>query len=173
VASIYHIVAVSGDPHSGRGVIGKNNALPWPKYPEDLKFFKAMTTGHTIMMGRKTWESIGSKALPNRENIVISRSLEAPGTAKIARSIKEGLDVASNEKIFIIGGAELYKQTLSLAKGLYVTHVPGDYAGDVYYPAIPKQFKYLEAASDELEMSHKIKVQYYENTERKNAESVS
>src|SRR5436190_24023626 len=96
---LYHVVAVSKN-----GVIGKDNKLPW-HFSADLKFFKNLTTGHTVIMGRKTFESIG-KPLPNRENIVISRLPQAdkPGV-EFASAIEEAIARAQSEKIFIIGGA--------------------------------------------------------------------
>ncbi len=134
---LYHIVAAAGD----RAVIGKDNRLPW-HFSSDMKFFKQMTTGHTIIMGRKTFESLGKKPLPNRENIVLSRSgVEAPAGVQVFKTLDEALCAASNEKVFIIGGAELYRQTLDRIDGIYLTQIEKDFAGDAFYPPIPAFFK--------------------------------
>ncbi|MFA6769794.1 MAG: dihydrofolate reductase [Bacteroidales bacterium] len=113
--------------------IGRNNQLLW-HISEDLKYFKKVTTGHTVIMGRKTWESIG-RPLPNRRNIVVSRSqstsLDSFSNsinnslfigAEVYSSLEKALEAASkNGEVFIIGGGELYKQTLPMANKLYLT----------------------------------------------------
>ena len=119
-------------------VIGAGNALPW-RLPEDLKRFKLLTLGHPIIMGRKTWESLGH-ALPGRTNIVVSRSadLAIPG-AQRAGSLGEALDAAAAtqaDEIFIIGGADIYRQALPLAQRLQLTEIDQDYAGDVHFPPV-------------------------------------
>lgn len=101
--------------------IGRNNQLLW-HISEDLKYFKKITSGHTVIMGRKTWESIG-KPLPNRRNIVVSRSLEKITDAEVYKSLELALKAAGNESLFIIGGGEIYKQALPLAEKLYLTIV--------------------------------------------------
>ncbi len=116
------------------GVIGLENRLPW-HLPADLKRFKKLTTGKPILMGRKTWESIG-KPLPDRTNIVVSRdeSFEAEG-AVVARSIVEALaEVEDAEEIFVIGGSELYGQFMSRADRMYLTYVHADVEGDTRFP---------------------------------------
>ncbi|UKJ06411.1 dihydrofolate reductase [Solitalea lacus] len=115
-------------------VIGKNNTLIW-HLPADLKYFKLLTTGNTIIMGRKTYDSIG-KPLPNRRNIVISRNTELniPG-CDVVNSLEEALKITSNEnEVFVIGGAEIYKQALTLANTLYVTEVKAGFEGDAFFP---------------------------------------
>ena len=118
-------------------VIGKENKLIW-HLPADLKFFKNLTTGHPIIMGRKTFESIG-KALPNRTNIVITRQtdFEAEGVL-IAHSLSEALMMAQqmDSDIFIIGGAEIYKQAMFLADTIYLTEVHHTFDGDTFFPEI-------------------------------------
>lgn len=160
---IFHIVAASGDAVCGEGVIGKGGQLPW-KYSDDLKFFKATTMGHTVIMGRKTFESIG-KPLLGRENIVISRSnFQSSPEIKVFHSIEQAIENASNEKVFIIGGAEVYKQTIPMAEGIYLTRVPGSYEGDIKYPPIPSIFKENEEQSKQLQEKFNIPIVYFENT---------
>lgn len=116
--------------------IGKNNQLLW-KIPEDLKRFKALTSGHLIIMGRKTFESIG-RPLPNRTNIIITRNKNFTATGcLIFNSLETALKKAGeadNQEIFIIGGAEIYKQALPLADKLYLTTVESDVEGDAFFP---------------------------------------
>ena len=124
------------------GVIGKDNALPW-HLPEDLARFKALTTGQTVIMGRKTWESLPPKfrPLPNRRNIVVTRNpaYRAAG-AEIVPSIMEGIKLGAGETaLYIIGGAELYAHALPLAQRLELTEIAADFAGDAHFPAIDRQ----------------------------------
>jgi dihydrofolate reductase len=120
-------------------VIGKNNTLIW-HLPADLKRFKALTTGHVIIMGRKTFESIG-KPLPNRTTIVISRQadLQIEG-AIITHSVEEAILKAKSltrEDIFIVGGAEIYALSLPLADQILVTQLHDIFEGDAFFPEIP------------------------------------
>ena len=122
-------------------VIGKNNTLIW-HLPADLKRFKALTTGHVIIMGRKTFESIG-KPLPNRTSIVISRQadLQIEG-AIIAHSVEEAILKAKSitrEDIYIVGGAEIYALSLPLADQILVTQLHDIFEGDAYFPEIPTE----------------------------------
>jgi dihydrofolate reductase len=107
-------------------VIGVSNQLPW-HLPADLKFFKATTLGHHMVMGRKTWDSFGGKALPGRTSIVISRKpLELPEGVIGVRSLQEGLDYAQSKgetECMVIGGGEIFTLALELADRLYLTHV--------------------------------------------------
>lgn len=140
---VVHVVAMD-QAHC----IGKGNALPW-HISADLQHFKAITQGGVVVMGRKTLESMG-RVLPKRVNWVITRDLnwQFAGT-KVAYSIEDALnqavaDVATSEKpasIFIIGGGEIFQQTLSIADRLELTHVALDVQGDAHYPAIPSEFK--------------------------------
>ncbi|MCE9585552.1 dihydrofolate reductase [Candidatus Nomurabacteria bacterium] len=123
--------------------LGKNNALLW-RLPADLKHFKELTSGHSIVMGRKTFESIG-KILPNRRNIIITRDKNYKiENAEIAHSLEEALRLASlaqgkhlNEEVFIIGGAEIYKQAMNFADKLYITEINAtDKKADVFFPEI-------------------------------------
>jgi len=116
-------------------VIGCNNRLPW-HLPEDLLRFRQLTWGKTVVMGRKTYESIG-KALPGRDNWVVSASLRhAPGGCQLAASLEEILALPCTE-IFIIGGQTLYEQCLPLAGRLYLTVVAAQPPGDVWFPVWP------------------------------------
>lgn len=115
---------------SRNGVIGANNKLPW-HLPADLKRFKQLTMNHPILMGRKTFESIG-KPLPGRTNIVITRqkSFKCCGTT-VAHSLEEALLICENEKeTFVIGGAEIFKRALPLADRIYFTRIEKDFEGD-------------------------------------------
>lgn len=119
-------------------VIGKNNALIW-HLPADLKRFKALTTGHVIIMGRKTFESIG-RPLPNRTTIVISRQqdLNIEGVI-LAHSVEEAILKAksiSRDDIFIVGGAEIYQLSLPLADQILVTQLHDIFEGDAFFPEI-------------------------------------
>jgi dihydrofolate reductase len=119
-------------------VIGKNNQLPW-HLPADLKHFKKITLGKPILMGRKTYESIG-RPLPGRCNIVISRDkkFQAPGCI-LAHSIESALTIASeqrSEEIFIIGGALLFQETLPITQRLYLTVIHHEIQGDTYFPEL-------------------------------------
>lgn len=128
---ISHIVATSHNR-----VIGKSNDLPW-YLPADLQHFKRMTTGHPVIMGRKTYDSIFArlgKALPARRNIVVSRRQhELPGV-EVYADIDDALDAAQGQEIFIIGGASIYESTLDRATKLYVTEIEADIDGDTLYP---------------------------------------
>jgi dihydrofolate reductase len=128
-------------------VIGKNNALIW-HLPEDLKHFKALTSGHHIIMGRKTFESIG-RPLPNRVNIVVSRNqqLSIPG-AMVVGSLEEGIQkAAADQHPFIVGGAMLYEAALPLATDLFLTLIEKDFEGDAFFPAFSETEWILETES--------------------------
>lgn len=118
-------------------VIGKDNKLLW-HLPNDLKYFKAITTGHPIIMGRKTFESIG-KPLPNRLNIVISRNkFESTENLIYATSLPEAIVIAEakDQEIFVIGGGEIYKQALPLANKIHFTLVDTIIEGDTFFPEL-------------------------------------
>ncbi len=122
--------------------IGKNNQLPW-NIPEDLQHFQKLTTGKTVLMGRKTFESIFNylgKPLPKRKNLVITSNANflAPQGVEIFPNIKMALDNYKNEDIFIIGGATIYEQTIKLADTLYITHIDKEVDGDAFFPDIDK-----------------------------------
>lgn len=140
---VVHVVAMDQ-----QNCIGKGNDLPW-HISADLKHFKEITQGGVVLMGRKTLESMG-RALPKRVNWVITRDTSwSFDTVKTAHSIEEALqlataDVLASEKpnsIFIIGGGEIFKQTIDIADRLELTHVELDVQGDAHYPAVPAEFQ--------------------------------
>lgn len=119
-------------------VIGQNNQLPW-YLPADLKHFKFLTMGQTIVMGRKTYESIG-RPLPGRENIIITRQsgYDVQG-ATVVNSLEDALLICEesstiNNESFIIGGEKLYRQTLDICQRMYITEIQSDFEGDVVFP---------------------------------------
>jgi dihydrofolate reductase len=120
------------------GVIGSNNSLPW-HLPEDLKRFRALTSGHTVIMGRKTWESIG-KPLPKRQNIVVSRQAGfSLAGASVATSLEEAVASATlPDPVFVIGGEAIYRSALPFAAVLYLTEIARDFAGDARFPAFER-----------------------------------
>ena len=126
------IVAVSED-----WGIGKNNELLW-HIPEDLKRFKRLTTGNAIIMGKKTWESLPRRPLPDRRNIVMTDIVnEIIEGSVTAYSIKDALSKCDKDKeIFIIGGGTIYRQFMPIAERLYITHVHKKAPADVYFPEI-------------------------------------
>ncbi|WP_138417069.1 dihydrofolate reductase [Aquibacillus sediminis] len=118
-------------------VIGSNNDLPW-RLPNDLKFFKQVTTGNTIIMGRKTFDSI-NRPLPNRENVILTRdkSYQQEG-CQVIHSIDTIINWNNEnpeKEYFIIGGAELFKQTLPFADRMYMTYIDETFEGDTYFPS--------------------------------------
>lgn len=133
MASIELIAAAAGN-----GVIGGGNRLLW-RIPEDFAFFKKTTYGSPVVMGRKTWESIG-RALPGRLNIVVSRrGVSLPKGVLSARTLSEALRAAGDAKrIFVIGGGEIYRQAMPLADKIWLTRIDGNFDGDTWFPTIPR-----------------------------------
>lgn len=126
------------------GVIGRDNQLPWV-LPEDLRRFKAITLGKPILMGRRTFESIG-RPLPGRSSLVLTRSssFQAAGT-QIVHSLEEALDAASaSAELVVIGGAEVYRAALPLARRIYLTRVQAQVAGDTRFPELPAGWRHLD-----------------------------
>ena len=118
------------------GTIGDKNSLLW-HIKEDMRFFRTTTSGHAVIMGRKTFESLGSKPLPKRKNIVITRADRDFEGAFTAHSLEEANAMAEgDEEIFIIGGAQIYAEALSVADRMYITRVERDYEGDTSFPDI-------------------------------------
>ncbi len=139
--------------------IGKNNGMLW-RLPNDFKYFKDKTSGHTIIMGRKTYDSMG-KALHNRRNIIITRDkdLKLPD-ATITHSMEEALGLGNaEEEVFIIGGAEIYKQGLPLANRIYLTRVHQRYDADAFFPE-PDPKIWVEVSSERHEPDEKNNVAY-------------
>jgi len=153
---LYHIVAMAQNR-----VIGKEGRLPW-HFSADLKHFKQTTMGGTLIMGRKTFESIGKKPLPGRENFVLSRSSQkSENSVTFFTSLEEAIKNAPTENIFIIGGETLFKETMRQADGIYLTKIDALYEGDVFYPEIPAGFK--EKSRIILQENPKLEFIYYEN----------
>ncbi|MEY4615834.1 MAG: hypothetical protein RJB66_794 [Pseudomonadota bacterium] len=132
-------------------VIGVNNTLPW-NIPEDMKFFRTKTKGHIMIMGRKTFESLGAP-LPGRFHIIITRQANYSyehSQVKIVRSVEEAVALAKTllpqwpEEVFIIGGGEIYKESLSVTNRVYLTIIDREFSGDAFYPELPSSFKLVE-----------------------------
>ncbi|HJV34158.1 dihydrofolate reductase [Geomonas sp.] len=126
-------------------VIGRDGKLPW-QIPADLTRFKTITMGHTVVMGRKTFQSIG-RPLPGRRNIVLSKTVREIEGCEIAHSLQQAIAAAEGEEeLFICGGQEIFKQALPLCQRIYLTVVHASYPGDVYFPEIPSPFQqtYIE-----------------------------
>lgn len=152
------------------GVIGRNNQLPW-HLPQDLKYFKAVTFGKPIIMGRKTYESIG-RPLPGRLNIVVTRdkTWQAAEGVIVSPSIEAALEAAKKaalessaggDEAMVIGGAEIYRATLGLADKLYVTLIKRDYEGDSWFPELQDGEWTLESVTDgdaAAEIPHEFRV---------------
>ncbi len=119
-------------------VIGRNNEIPW-YLPADLQYFKKTTLGHYVIMGRKSFESIG-KPLPKRTNVVITRDpFFVASDCVVVHSLKEALDLAEangEEEVFVIGGGEIYKMAMPMLDRIYLTEVDVKMAGDVFFPEI-------------------------------------
>jgi len=162
---IYQVVAMSRNR-----AIGKENKLPW-HFPADLKSFKELTWGHSILMGRKTFDSIG-RVLPGRDSIVLSRQKkndhvgESHAHVWFPGSVQEALEFADeNKKIFIIGGADIFRQTIEIVNGIYLTHIDADFEGDAFYPELPEKF--MERSRETIQENPRIERVYYENLEPK------
>jgi len=134
-------------------VIGVNNTLPW-HLPEDLKRFRVLTTGHHIIMGRKTYESLG-RLLPNRTTVIVTRNKDYKiEGALIADSLETALALCKgDDEPFLIGGAELYQHGLELATRLYITKVHAEFPGDAFFPAVDYSFWQLIEKKDHISAS--------------------
>ena len=138
-------------------VIGAGNKIPW-HLPEDFKWFKQMTTGQVIVMGRKSFESIG-RPLPDRETFVLSRAqFSHPGVRTICR-LDELPACAGGRQVFICGGAQVYTQTLPLCSDLYLTLVKREVEGDAFFPPFEERFELAEEIRD----SPEFKILHYRN----------
>ena len=148
------IVAISAN-----NAIGKNNQLLW-HLPADLKHFKAITSGHPIIMGRKTYDSIG-KPLPNRRNIVITRQadLSIPNV-EVVNSLQEAIALCEEEdQVYVIGGAEIYKQALTFVNKIYLTIVHQNYEADAFFPELNKN-EWKEITKEDHPVDEKNNVAY-------------
>lgn len=138
-------------------VIGNGNQIPW-HLPEDFKWFKATTLGHVLVMGRKTFESIG-KPLPGRATIVLSRTgLSYPGVHMVA-GLEELPPLVGDRQAFICGGAQIYEQALPLCSDLFLTLVKREVSGDAFFPPFEEQFELVA----ELRDTPEFKILHYRN----------
>jgi len=154
-----HIVAVSRN-----FIIGKDNHLPW-RMPDDARYFHDLTLGHAVIMGRKNYEA-NRKALPGRANIVISRTpVFRPSDAFVVRKIDDAIEMAKDMgevEAFIVGGGEIYKQTLDLIDKIYITLIDTETEGDTYYPEINfHDYKILSENTHAADDKNPFKWTYY------------
>jgi dihydrofolate reductase len=148
---------------SSNRVIGAAGKIPW-HLPEDLKFFKRTTLGHIVLMGRKTYESLG-KPLPGRENwVVSSRSISG---VRVIRDLREIVEPAGGRELFLIGGAQLYAQLLPTCTDLFLTVVKRQVSGDTLFPPLESAFSLEEVLleSSELEIRRYARPAYRQSTE--------
>lgn len=148
-------------------IIGLDNTLPW-RIPEDLKHFKALTMGHHMIMGRKTFDSIG-KPLPGRTTVVVTRNRDKdiPGCI-VAHSLKEAIAACQgDDEVFIVGGAEIYAQALDLADTLHLTEIQQEIAGDAWFPEFDK-WKWHEASREKQRQETPQPLEYHFVTYHRN-----
>lgn len=139
--------------------IGKNNELLF-HISEDLKRFKKLTTGKTVIMGRKTFESLPNGALPQRRNIVITHSNITYKDTEVVHSLKEAIDLAGNEDVFIIGGGSIYNEAINIADKIYATEIYCTISdADTFFPIIDRKKWHIDNSSD-LFISEKYKLKY-------------
>jgi dihydrofolate reductase len=145
-------------------VIGRNNALPW-QLPPDLKRFKELTMGHHIVMGRKTYESIG-RHLPGRTSVIITRQpdYQVPGAIVVA-SIDQALKICSagkevDQEIFVIGGAQIYRQSLELCQRIYITEIQQEFDGDTLFPELNQQ-EWREISREKHRLNDRDGLEYH------------
>lgn len=141
---------------SENNVIGKGNVIPW-KLPDDLQHFREVTKGHPVVMGRKTYESIG-RPLPDRRNIVITRKDMTIEGCDVVHSFEEALELAAedhSDEVFVIGGGEIYKEALPHADRIYFTHVHGTFEGDATFPEFhPEKWAEIEREEHPADEKH-------------------
>lgn len=132
-------------------VIGNNNTIPW-HIPNDFKWFKKCTLNSNIVMGRKTWESIGAKPLPKRNHYILSRTLPDPNLqgVTVLKSFQELLSL-NPDNLFIIGGAEIYKVALPYCNVAYISHIRKSYYGDTFFPPFKNLFTQSETILNDSE----------------------
>jgi dihydrofolate reductase len=140
---------------AANGVIGRDNELPW-KLPDDMAYFKKVTMGHPVVMGRRTYESIG-KPLPGRLNIVVThnRRFQAPG-CQVVGSLDEAWKAAGDaEEVSVIGGTTLFRETLPIADRIHLTEVEADVPGDTFFPPLDRsQWRETEIARHAADARH-------------------
>lgn len=151
---------------ANKNAIGKDNKLLC-HLPEDLKHFKEITNGHTVIMGRNTFFSLPKGALPNRRNIVLSPDEEVFKNCETAHSIEEALTLCStDEKVFFIGGAMIYRQAYPIVDKLYLTKIHADFEADTFFPEIDYSC-WVNTFSEEHQATENIPAFSYENFTRK------
>jgi dihydrofolate reductase len=152
---------------ASNNVIGKENSLPW-NIPEDLKRFKQMTSGHTILMGRKTFDSIG-RPLPNRQNIVMTKdeNFEREGI-KVINDFDEALELIkeSKEDVFVIGGSKIYELFEPVANTLAITRILKDFEGDAFFPDINWELWQIEKEENFFDEKSKIECKLIEYSKK-------
>jgi dihydrofolate reductase len=134
MSAVYKAVAAM----AANRIIGRDGALPW-RLPEDMKFFRTLTTGHPVVMGRKTWESLG-KPLPNRRNIVLSRTMSPVEGAEVVRSVEALNALHLPGDVYVIGGAEIYKLLMPECAAVYLTVLTAEAEGDTRFPEFEDDF---------------------------------
>ena len=140
---------------ASNGVIGRDNGLPW-HMSTDLKRFKALTMGHHMIMGRKTFESLGGRILPGRPHIVVTRGDLHVDGVQTAHSIEEALALVSGDsEPFICGGAEIYRQSMHRATRMYITQIHADVEGDTYFPEFDDVNEWKLADREDFEADEK------------------
>lgn len=143
---------------TARRVIGKDGRMPW-HISEESTLFRRLTTGNVVVMGRKTFEALGGKPLPKRVNVVVSRTLsvETDGVI-VCRSLDEGLERAGafGREVFVMGGAEIYRQTLPLAGRMCLSLIRHEYDGDEFFPAFDENDWAVTRAEDHAEFVFKV-----------------
>ncbi|HSZ15390.1 MAG TPA: dihydrofolate reductase [Solirubrobacteraceae bacterium] len=149
---------------AGNGVIGRDGGLPW-RLPSDMRRFRELTSGHTVVMGRRTFESIPDRyrPLPHRRNLVLSASPDwrAPG-AEVFADLAGALDACDGD-CFVIGGERTYREALPLADRVYATEVEGDFDGDVFFPGLaPGEWRRVEQSERVVENEHGFTFCVYE-----------
>lgn len=140
-------------------VIGINNKMPW-HISEESKHFRRTTTGHVVLMGRKTFESVGGKPLPGRPHVIVSRTMPETDGVDVCRSLDEAIDRAKSygKEVFICGGGQIYRELIPKADRMVLSYVEGDYDGDEYFP----EFDEGEWEITKNDVHDKFTVVYYE-----------
>lgn len=144
-------------------VIGRDGGLPW-RLPSDMKHFRELTTGGTVVMGRRTWESIPDRfrPLPDRRNIVLSSGSPSLDGAEVYTSLESALAAAGTDA-FVIGGGATYAETLPLADRVYATEIAGEVEGDTFFPALdPEQWRVSSQAPPVAENGHEFTIRVYD-----------
>lgn len=152
--------------HAANGVIGRNGELPW-RLPTDLKRFRELTTGHAVVMGRRTWESLPDRfrPLPDRRNVVLSSnpSYAAEG-AEVFGDLESALAACPGD-CFVIGGGITYEQALAVADRVYATRVDAEVDGDTFFPALPEaEWRCVEESERHTENGHAFTFRLYERS---------